>query len=125
MEQPDTGKMTDEQRRLIGFVFLFIGVTDIALGVAIAVFGPGFIGGEPLVDKVLVICVCSSCATAELVIAKSQDGTWESIDDCRIWVTDDTPAIEANWQGDCPNGLAHGSGALRRTSRSDGEESHS
>jgi uncharacterized protein YjeT (DUF2065 family) len=56
MEQPDTGKMTDEQRRLIGLVFLFIGVTDIALGVAIAVFGPGFIGGEPLVDKVLLIC---------------------------------------------------------------------
>jgi hypothetical protein len=56
MEQPKAANMTDEQRRLIGFVFLFMGVTDIALGVAIAVFGPGFIGGEPLVDKVLLIC---------------------------------------------------------------------
>ena len=56
MEQPKAANMTDEQRRLIGLVFLFIGVMDIALGAAIAVFGPGFIGGEPLVDKVLLIC---------------------------------------------------------------------
>jgi hypothetical protein len=33
-----------------------VGVTDIALGAAIAVFGPGFTGGDPLVDRVLLIC---------------------------------------------------------------------
>lgn len=78
-----------------------------------------------VIPKLLVICVCSSCATAELVIAKSQDGTWETVNDCRVWVPHDTPAIEADWQGDCLNGLAHGIGTLTRTSQADADDEES
>lgn len=56
MEQTNAGKMSAKQRSLIALAFLSAGATDVVLGVAIALFGPGFIGGEPLVDKGLVIC---------------------------------------------------------------------
>ena len=39
--------MTAEQRGQLRLIFQVSGVTDIALGVAMAVFGPGFIGGDP------------------------------------------------------------------------------
>jgi len=53
MSDPNAGETTPEQRKQLLLVFQFVGVTDIALGAAIALFGPGFVGGEPVVDTVL------------------------------------------------------------------------
>lgn len=55
MSDPNAAETTPEQRKQVLLVFQFVGLTDILLGAAIAIFGPGFIGGEPLVDSVLLI----------------------------------------------------------------------
>jgi hypothetical protein len=55
MANPSADQPTAERRAAMRLVFQFAGATDIVLGAAIALFGPGFVGGEPLVDKVLVI----------------------------------------------------------------------
>jgi hypothetical protein len=53
METPNTDEPTPEQRRRHRLLFYFSGVSDIALGVVLAVFGPGLIGGDP---KLMWIC---------------------------------------------------------------------
>ena len=54
MSDAAKGRATPEQRRQLSLVFQFVGVTDILLGAAVALFGPGFIGGDPLIDRVLL-----------------------------------------------------------------------
>ncbi len=62
----DTG---DAQRRRLGLVLQSVGLFDLALGAAIAIFGPGFIGGgDATFDLVLWI--------AGAVIALSGLGLW-------------------------------------------------
>ena len=53
METPNTDEPTPEQRRRHRLLFYLSGVSDIALGVVLAVFGPGLIGGDP---KLMWIC---------------------------------------------------------------------
>ena len=55
MSDSHTGGMPPEQRKQLLLVFQFVGLTDIALGAAVALFGPGFVGGDPLVDTVLLL----------------------------------------------------------------------
>ena len=54
MSYATQGQATAEQRRQQSLIFQFVGVTDILLGAAVALFGPGLVGGEPLVDAVLL-----------------------------------------------------------------------
>lgn len=56
MVDPNSDGPTAERRAALRLVFQFAGATDIVLGAAIALLGPGFVGGEPLVDKVIVLC---------------------------------------------------------------------
>jgi hypothetical protein len=55
MENRSIDEPTTEQRKLLGLVFQVLGVTDIALGAAIAALSPGFIGGDPVVDTVIKV----------------------------------------------------------------------
>ena len=62
----DTG---DAQRRQLGLVLQSVGLFDLALGAAIAILGPGFIGGgDATIDLVLWI--------AGAVIALGGLGLW-------------------------------------------------
>jgi hypothetical protein len=59
----------DAQRRRLGLVFQIVGLGDVALGAAIAILGPGFVGGgDATVDTVLMI--------AGAVIALGGLGLW-------------------------------------------------
>ena len=51
-----SGRPTPEQRKRLLVAFQLVGLLDIALGVAVAAIGPDFVGGEPLVDKILMVC---------------------------------------------------------------------
>ncbi len=53
MEKPNTDEPTPEECRRARLLFYLSGVSDIALGVVLAVFGPGLIGGDP---KLMWIC---------------------------------------------------------------------
>ena len=53
METPNTDEPMPEQSRRARLLFYLSGVSDIALGVVLAVFGPGLIGGDP---KLMWIC---------------------------------------------------------------------
>lgn len=55
MEIPKTGEPTAEQRKLLLLLFQLVGATDIALGAGVAILGPGFVGGDPFIDRVLMI----------------------------------------------------------------------
>jgi hypothetical protein len=55
MANSSVDQPTAVRRAAVRLVFQFAGATDIVLGAAIALFGPGFVGGDPLVDKVIVI----------------------------------------------------------------------
>ena len=55
MDEQDRDDQNLEQRRRVSLLlFQFVGLLDAALGVAIAVFGPGLVGGDPTVDTVLL-----------------------------------------------------------------------
>ena len=56
MANPSVDQPTLERRAALRLVIQFAGATDIVLGAAIALFGPGLVGGDPVVDKVIVIC---------------------------------------------------------------------
>ena len=59
----------DAQRRRLGLVLQIVGLGEVALGAAIAILGPGFIGGgDATVDTVLMI--------AGAVIALGGLGLW-------------------------------------------------
>lgn len=46
----------DARRRRLGLVFRIVGLGDVALGAAIAILGPGFVGGgDATVHTVLMI----------------------------------------------------------------------
>jgi hypothetical protein len=53
METPNTDEPRPEHSRRAQLLFYLSGVSDIALGVVLAVFGPGLIGGDP---KLMWIC---------------------------------------------------------------------
>jgi len=56
MTNPGIDQPMAKRREALRLVFQFAGATDIFLGAAFALLGPGFVGGEPLVDTVIVIC---------------------------------------------------------------------
>ena len=47
MEDSKAAEPTAEQRGQLRLVFQVLGATDVVMGVAIAVYGPGFVGGDP------------------------------------------------------------------------------
>ena len=55
MENRSIVEPTAEHRRLLRLLLQVLGVTDIALGAALAVLGPGIVGGDPVVDTVLMV----------------------------------------------------------------------
>jgi hypothetical protein len=56
MANPNVDQPAVEHRSLLRLVFQLVGATDLALGLAIAIWGPGFVGNDPVVDKVILIC---------------------------------------------------------------------
>jgi hypothetical protein len=56
MENPSIDQPAIEHHTLLRLVFQLVGMTDVALGLAIAIWGPGFVGDDPVVDKVILIC---------------------------------------------------------------------
>jgi putative Mn2+ efflux pump MntP len=47
MDNSKAAEPTAEQRGQLRIIFQVLGVTHMVMGVAIAVYGPGFVGGDP------------------------------------------------------------------------------
>jgi hypothetical protein len=56
MANPDVYQPPVEHRSLLRLVFQLVGVADLALGLAIAIWGPGFVGNDPVANTVILIC---------------------------------------------------------------------
>ena len=55
MNEPNSVGQTPQQRKLLALLLQIFGLSDIALGAAVAFLGPGFLGGDPTLDTVLMI----------------------------------------------------------------------
>ncbi len=55
MENRSIDEPAAEHRRLLRLLFQVLGVTDIALGAALALLGPGLVGGDRVVHSVLMV----------------------------------------------------------------------
>ncbi len=55
MSQQDGSDDAAERRRRISLILQASGVFDIGLGLAVAILGPGFFGGDPVIDTTLAI----------------------------------------------------------------------
>lgn len=55
MDQYADARNSPEYRKWASRSIQFAGLTDVAIGIAVALYGPGFIGGDPVVDLTLMI----------------------------------------------------------------------
>ena len=56
MENPGADRPAAERREALRLILQFAGATDVVFGAGFALLGPGFLGGDPAVDRVIALC---------------------------------------------------------------------